>query len=311
MTGQDKVVDVTAQSPVPQGSRGLESVTDLLQRARDGDPRALEEILHRYRGVVISKVRSFGLQDADALDAIQMTWLRLAENCHGIQLSEQLAGWLANTASRECLRILRQRAQHTSAPPHATVERVADPPVGPEQHALDTETAQRLWSLIATLSPRHQILLRELFFDNPRPYAEIARNIGIPAGSIGPTRARALRQLRRKLDERGLGSEAAVADAVEEEAEATEGDRTGSHCLDNLLDKAEQALREKLEPKVTDLRIGSTQGTGDAQLDDLLHRADAALRAALRDHGTTVSGFLSTKENDPRSGRRFTPPAGS
>jgi RNA polymerase sigma factor (sigma-70 family) len=189
----------TAISP-PEATR---SVTDLLLRARDRDPRAWEEIVHRYRGVVISKVRSFGLQDADALDAIQMTWLRLAENCHRIQLPEQLAGWLATTASRECLRILRQQAQHTPAP-YATVERVADPSVGPEQHAIDTETAQLLWSLVATLSPRRQILLRELFFDSPRPYAEVARNIGIPAGGIGPTRARALSQLRRRLDERGL-----------------------------------------------------------------------------------------------------------
>ena len=71
------------------------SVTDLLQRAGHRDPRAWEEIVHRYRGVVIGKVRSFGLQDADAHDAVQMTWLRLAENCHRILLPEQLAGWLA------------------------------------------------------------------------------------------------------------------------------------------------------------------------------------------------------------------------
>lgn len=159
--------------------------------------------MHRYRGVVIGKVRSFGLQDADAHDAVQMTWLRLAENCHRIQLPEQLAGWLATTASRECLRILRHQAQHTTAP-YAVVERVADPSVGPEQHAIDADTARLLWSLIATLSPRRQTLLRELFVDSPRPYAEVARSTGIPAGGIGPTRARALRQLRRRLDERGL-----------------------------------------------------------------------------------------------------------
>ena len=84
--------------------------------------------MHRYRGVVIGEVRSFGLQDADAHDAVQMTWLRLAENCHRILLPEQLAGWLATTASRERLRVIpRQQAQHT-APPHATVQQLADHP---------------------------------------------------------------------------------------------------------------------------------------------------------------------------------------
>jgi RNA polymerase sigma factor (sigma-70 family) len=177
------------------------TTTDLLQHLCDRDPRAWDEIVHRYRGVVVAKVRSFRLQDADALDAVQMTWLRLAENCDRIQRPEQLAGWLATTASRECLRILRQQAQHTTAPPFAAVKRVPDPCVGPEQHAIDADTARLLWSLIATLSPRRQILLRELFVDNPRPYAALSRAAGIPSGGIGPTRARALRQLRLKLDE--------------------------------------------------------------------------------------------------------------
>ncbi len=181
-----------------------ETTADLLRRACDRDPKAWEQIVHRYRGVVVSKVRSFALQDADALDAVQMTWLRLAENCHRIQLPEQLAGWLATTASRECLRILRHQAQQTTAPSYVAVERMADPSVGPEQHAIDADTARLLWSLIATLSPRRQVLLRELFVDSPRPYAEVARSTGIPAGGIGPTRARALTQLRRRLDERGL-----------------------------------------------------------------------------------------------------------
>jgi RNA polymerase sigma factor (sigma-70 family) len=157
--------------------------------------------------VVIAKARSFGLQDADAHDAVRMTWLRLAENCHRIQLPDQLAGWLATTTSRECLHILRRQTQHTPAPAHVVAERLADPSAGPGQHTIDADTAALLWRLVATLSPRRQILLRELFFDSPRPYSEVARNTGIPAGGIGPTRARALTKLRRKLDERRSGTE--------------------------------------------------------------------------------------------------------
>ncbi len=192
----------TAISP----SEVTASTTDLLQRACERDQRAWEEIVRRYSGVVISKVRSFRLQPADTHDAVQMTWLRLAENCHRIQQPEQLSGWLATTASRECLRILRNQARHIhTLHDGGTAERVTDPSVGPEQRVVDADTAQRLWSLVSTLSPRRQILLRELFLDNPRPYAEVARAIGIPAGGIGPTRARALAQLRHRLDEYGLG----------------------------------------------------------------------------------------------------------
>ncbi|MGH3922686.1 MAG: RNA polymerase sigma factor, partial [Pseudonocardiaceae bacterium] len=71
------------------------SVDDLLSRARGGEPGAWEEIVRRYSNVVFATVRSFRLQDADALDAVQMTWLRLAENAHRVQVPDRLAGWLA------------------------------------------------------------------------------------------------------------------------------------------------------------------------------------------------------------------------
>ena len=43
-----------------------------------------------------------------------------------------------------------------------------------------------------------------MFTAETRPYAEISRDSGIPIGSLGPTRARALHQLRRMLTEHGL-----------------------------------------------------------------------------------------------------------
>ena len=181
------------------------SVDDLLMRAGDRDSAAWEEIVRRYSSVVFATVRSFRLQDADVLDAVQMTWLRLAENSHRVQYPERLAGWLATTARRECLHILRQQAKHAPAPAETVAENVVDPCVGPEQRVIDRDTAQTLWQLVGELSPLRRTLLRALFTDNPRPYTEVARAAGIPAGGIGPTRARALQQLRRRLDEHGLG----------------------------------------------------------------------------------------------------------
>ncbi|HEY2764545.1 MAG TPA: sigma-70 family RNA polymerase sigma factor [Pseudonocardiaceae bacterium] len=181
------------------------SVADLLLRARRGDGAAWEEIVRRYSNVVFATVRSFRLQDADVLDAVQMTWLRLAENAHRVQYPERLAGWLATTARRECLHILRQQAKHTPAPADTVAENVVDPGIGPEQRVIDHDTARTLWNLVAELSPLRRTLLRALFTDNPRPYTEVARSAGIPPGGIGPTRARALQQLRHRLDESGLG----------------------------------------------------------------------------------------------------------
>jgi len=81
--------------------------------------------------------------------------------------------------------------------------------VGPEQHVIDADIAHTLRKLVAELPPRRRTLVRMLFTNHPHSYAEVARTAGIPAGGIGPTRARALRQLRDRLCAQELGSEIA------------------------------------------------------------------------------------------------------
>jgi RNA polymerase sigma factor (sigma-70 family) len=177
------------------------SNAELLLRIGDGDPTAWDEIVHRYGKLVSATVRSFRLQDADALDAAQTTWLRLAEHVHQIQHPDRLAGWLVTTARRECLQILRQ-TKFTLF--DAVVETVTEPSADPEQHIIDADTARILWNFVSQLSPRQQAVLRTLFTHCPRPYAEAARITGIPPGGIGPTRARALAQLRDRLNQHGF-----------------------------------------------------------------------------------------------------------
>ncbi|MGH3799123.1 MAG: RNA polymerase sigma factor, partial [Pseudonocardiaceae bacterium] len=175
------------------------SVTDLFPRASDGDPVAWDEVLRRYGNLVSSTVRSFQMQDADAHDAVQMTWLRLAENAHQVQFPERLGGWLTTTARRECLRILRQ-ANPAPNVSHPEPDAVADRSMDPEQRAIDADITRTLWNIVAELPPRRRTLLQALFTDHPQPYGEVARTAGIPPGAIGPTRARALRQLRGRLN---------------------------------------------------------------------------------------------------------------
>lgn len=90
-------------------------------------------------------------------------------------------------------------------PVDEVVETVVDPSAGAEQRAIEVDAARALWDFVEELPLRQRILVRALFTDHPRPYAEIARSAGIPVGAIGPTRARALAQLRRRLDELARG----------------------------------------------------------------------------------------------------------
>jgi DNA-directed RNA polymerase specialized sigma24 family protein len=59
--------------------------------------------------------------------------------------------------------------------------------------------AVRLWRAFGALSSRCQKLLRVLIATPPPNYAEVSAALDMPLGSIGPTRARCLRQLRERL----------------------------------------------------------------------------------------------------------------
>jgi len=186
---------------------GAQNMAQLLAGISEGDPVAWDEVLCRYRGLVSATVRSFRLQEADALDAIQATWLRLAENAHQIRDPERLGGWLVTTTRRECLHILRHIKRGGDLLDMAT-ETVADHSAAPEQFITEAYISRLLWQLVDELSPRRRLVLRILFSDDPCPYDAIARITGIPVGAIGPTRTRALQQLRKKLDQHKIGLEA-------------------------------------------------------------------------------------------------------
>ncbi|MGI8777384.1 MAG: RNA polymerase sigma factor, partial [Acidimicrobiales bacterium] len=58
--------------------------------------------------------------------------------------------------------------------------------------------------VVATMPERSQTLLGMLMADPPVPYDQVAASLGIPIGSIGPTRQRCLRALRAKCISAGI-----------------------------------------------------------------------------------------------------------
>jgi RNA polymerase sigma factor (sigma-70 family) len=176
----------------------------LLERAAEGDQFAWRRLIDKYDGVVRSVAGSFRLQSADVFDVAQNTWLRLVQNVHTIRDPERLPGWLAVTATRESLAVLRKASRHDLVP---TIDETPDrdPVVDSETSVTSRDAARDLWAVVAELPPRQQILVVALFREELDSYNDVAARCAMPIGSIGPTRARALAQLRRNLDERGMG----------------------------------------------------------------------------------------------------------
>lgn len=177
---------------------------DLLRRARTGDQGAWNALVRRYTPLLRARIAGWRLQEADAFDVAQTTWMRLAENIHRIHTPAHLGGWLATVVSREAQRVARGRAR--AVPVADAVLLTPDPAPGPEQRAVDGDVQRVLRGAVAELPPRRRELLLALFADDRSPYADIARRLGVPIGTIGPTRARMLGDLRRALELSGVAA---------------------------------------------------------------------------------------------------------
>ena len=173
-------------------------VIDLVTRARNGDRSAWEALVDRYSPLIWSICRRYQLDRTDAEDICQAVWLRLVEQLDNLRDPAALPGWIATTAQRECYRAQRARCRL------ATGAQVPDADNLPDEQAVVAQdellTAERhaaLREAFKDLPPSYQRLLALLIADPPIPYAEISARLGIPIGSIGPSRARGLERLRR------------------------------------------------------------------------------------------------------------------
>jgi RNA polymerase sigma factor (sigma-70 family) len=173
-------------------------VTDLVTRARDGDTQAWDALVERYAPLIWSICRRYRLGGADAEDIAQAVWLRLVDQLDNIRDPAAIAGWLATTTRRECCRALRAARRPQVAWPVPDAETIADEQAETaEQELLAAERHAALRDAFADLTPCCQQLLALLAADPPVQYAEISARLGIPVGSIGPSRGRCLDKLRR------------------------------------------------------------------------------------------------------------------
>jgi RNA polymerase sigma factor (sigma-70 family) len=173
-------------------------VIHLVTRARSGDKRAWDALVERYAPLIWSICRKYRLGSNDADDVGQNVWMRLVDQLDKIRDPAALAGWLATTTRRECGRLVR--AAHA---PGAIVCEL-DPEIIPdvrteavEEELLAAERHAALREAFSCLPPEGQRLIAMLIADPPVRYAEISARLGIPIGSIGPTRSRYLDRMRR------------------------------------------------------------------------------------------------------------------
>jgi len=170
---------------------------DLLRRAVDRDGAAWDALMNRFGQLVLRAGRKVGLNHADAADVAQLTWLRLLEHADQIREPDRLPAWLAMTARREGIRIAISTKRYVLCADPTTENGVERRGAAPDVYPVDGVYEPELEAALARLPERYQRLLRLMTGDDCPSYTDIARQLNLPVGSIGPMRMRALEMLRR------------------------------------------------------------------------------------------------------------------
>jgi len=182
---------------------------ELIRSCRAGDARAWEKVVNRYERLVFSIPLSYGLSRDDAADVAQLTFTILFQSLDGLQDDSRLGAWLSTVARRHAWRLMERNRREGPA----RREDLAASAILPGGAALvggagdadpleHYEVVEWLDRGLSTLDERCRALLLALYLAPEKlSYAETADRLGIPVGSVGPTRARCLKSLRQAMTE--------------------------------------------------------------------------------------------------------------
>jgi RNA polymerase sigma factor (sigma-70 family) len=206
------MVTTSAQRPAassprtarPTVRRNANDVVGLVNAAVKGEEQAWADLITRYQPLVASIARRHRLSPADAADVSQTVWLKLLDHLHDLREPRALPGWISTVAVNACLDVIASQRRAVPIDPQV-LGRGDEEAAGGAGHStgdqdLDEafvrhECRQAIQRGLAELTQAQRTLLLHLVAEPPLPYEEISRRLGIPVGSIGPSRARSLRKL--------------------------------------------------------------------------------------------------------------------
>ncbi|MER6000524.1 sigma-70 family RNA polymerase sigma factor [Nonomuraea angiospora] len=182
----------------PAPGRRRDRLAALLVEAREGKSGALDAIVAELTPMLWHTARNQGLSPQAAEDVVQTTWLILLRHLHTISAPGALIEWLVTTARREAWRVSAS-SRRDDLPGDDAFEELPDPVLTPDELLVHDERRRALWQAVESLPQRCAELLRIIAFVPHPHYDAVAAALGMPMGSIGPTRGRCFAKLRRLL----------------------------------------------------------------------------------------------------------------
>jgi RNA polymerase sigma factor (sigma-70 family) len=180
----------------PATTTRAERLADHLERARAGEAGALDAIVRELNPLLWHVARSQGVPASDVSDVVQNTWLELVAHLDGIRSPGALTAWLVVTTKREAWRTNRKRQSMQPSGTGAELADIPDDAPDPSTALITGERDRILWHAFQQLSDRCRALLRIVAMVDRPDYGVVGEALGMPHGSIGPTRGRCLAKLR-------------------------------------------------------------------------------------------------------------------
>jgi RNA polymerase sigma factor (sigma-70 family) len=179
----------------------VRNIEDIWAEVIAGDPSAWEELVLKYAPLVYSVARKTGLRQSEAEDCAQQTWMALYTGRHTIRDPLHLPAWLTSTARRKATRT-RRRLQRTNEL-HGNADTPAEVSQ-PDEAIIAMQRTAQLELAIEQLDEKcHQVLTEIFLAPENLSYRDLARRLGMPENSLGPTRMRCLKKLRKILERMG------------------------------------------------------------------------------------------------------------
>lgn len=186
-----------------------DSDTVLVERCRQGDAAAWATLVRRYQRLVYAVAVRGGLDEHGAADVFQTVFARLVEHLPRLNQPDRLQAWLVTTAKREVIRLSQlgrrtvslSRSDDEESATADLADQLADEAPLAEDQLSDLQQLHQLRLAMERLDARCNQLLQLVFRDEDErlPYDEVGRRLGMPVGSIGPTRVRCLDKLRQLM----------------------------------------------------------------------------------------------------------------
>ena len=176
----------------------------LVSECLKGNDEAWSALIDKYKRLIYSIPVKYGFSPDEATDIFQAVCLELLSELSKLRKPEALPKWIIQITAHKCFHRKREKQRTDVTDPNDPAFEQSTPAQA-ERILREAQDEQKLRQVLAALPDRCQELIRMLFFEEPaRPYAEVARTLGIATGSIGFIRQRCLDRARREFEKAGF-----------------------------------------------------------------------------------------------------------